>query len=375
MQTSIHKVETHSDLKAFIFLPAKIHKNHANWVPPIYADEWAFFNPKKNRLFDNCDTVLLLAKQNNEVVGRIMGIINYKYNNGHNENHGRFCFMETYNDDEVAETLLSYIENWAKQKGMNALVGPLAFSDKDPQGMMIEGFDKPLVIATNGNLPYQPKLIEKFGYSKHRDMFVYKIMIPDVVPEFYQKIYERRITNNNVKAIDLQSRKDLRKYIIPVLTLLNETFKDIYAFTPLTEKEMKEFANRYIPILNPRFVKLVINELNEVIAFVISMPDVSEGIKKSKGYLFPFGIFKILGSQKHTKQLNLLLGGIREDYRNKGLDALMAIKIFEEAKKAKLEYIDSHLTLEVNSKIRAEMERAGGEIYKRYRVYIKELQI
>ncbi len=373
MAISIHEVSSKADLKTFIHLPDKIHKDHKNWVPPIYLDEWAFFSPKKNPLFSNCDTILLLAFKGKECVGRIMGIINHKYNEGHHEHHGRFCFMETYDDSEVAQLLLSKIEMWVKEKGMEAVVGPLAFSDKDPQGMMIEGFDKPLVIATNGNLPYQPKLIEDFGYTKHRDMFVYKIIIPDEVPPFYQWIYERKINNGHVSVVDLKSRKQLRSYIIPVLTLLNETFKEIYAFTPLTHKEMKEFANRYIPILNPKFIKLVVDENNDVIAFVIAMPDVSEGIKKSKGYLFPLGIIKILRSQKSTKQLNLLLGGIREDYRNKGLDALMAIKMLEEAKKANLEYIDSHLTLEVNTKIRAEMERLNGEIYKRYRVYIKNL--
>jgi len=282
--------------------------------------------------------------------------------------------METYEDSEVAQLLLNSIEKWAQQKGMKALVGPLSFSDKDPQGMMIEGFDEPLVIATNGNLPYQPKLIEDYGYTKHRDMLVYKIIIPEVVPEFYRKIFERKISNGKVRAIDFKSRRQLRRYIIPVLTLLNETFKDIYAFTPMTHKEMKEFANRYIPILDPRFSKIVVDDKNNVIAFVIAMPDVSKGIKKSKGYLFPFGIFKILKSQKQTNQLNLLLGGIREDYRNKGLDALLATKMLEEAKKANLEYIDSHLTLEVNTKIRAEMERLNGKIYKRYRVYIKQLK-
>jgi len=371
MALTLHEVKTKKDLKQFIYLPSKIHKHHENWVPPIYMDEWTFFNPLKNKLFLNCDTVLLLAKKNNDVVGRIMGIINHKYNKGHSEYHGRFCFMESYNDTDVANLLISSIEEWAKNKGMTALVGPLAFSDKDPQGMMIEGFDQPLVIATNGNLPYHYELIEAQGYEKHRDMFVYKIIIPDVVPPIYQRIFERKKLNGSVKAIDLSSRKQLRHYIIPVLTLLNETFKDIYAFAPMDHKEMKEFANRYIPILDPKFIKLVIDDEDHVIAFVIAMPDVSEGIKKSKGHLFPFGIFKILNSQKKTKQLNLLLGGIREDYRNMGLDALMAIKMLEEAKKAKLEYIDSHLTLEVNTKIRAEMERLNGEIYKRYRVYIK----
>jgi len=373
MKIEIIEVKTRKQLKAFIHLPAKIHKNHSNWVPPIYKDEWQFFDPKKNRSFDYCDSIRLLAYGNKKVVGRIMGLINHKYNNAHNEEDARFSFMETYNNQNIANELINYVEEWAVSKGMKNLVGPLSFSDKDPQGMMVEGFDQSLVIATNCNLRYQVELLENLGFSKKVDLLTYKIDIPKVIPELYEKIYQRRLVSNNIHTIEFKHQKELKPFVIPILNLLNDTFKEIYAFAPMEKREMEEFAKRYISLLDPRFIKVIENEKNELVAFIITMPDISPGIIKSKGYLFPFGIFYILRAQKKTKQLNLLLGGIRPDYRDTGLDAVLGVKLLQEAHAAKLEYIDSHLVLETNTKMRAELERIGGNIYKRYRIFAKPL--
>ena len=203
----IREVESKSDLRKFIHLPAAIHQNHANWVPPIYMDDWDFFNPKKNKSFDSCDTILLLAFRNKKIVGRIMGIIHRKYNEKHQENRARFAFFETWNDEEVSTALISAVENWAREKGMNRLIGPLAFSDKDPQGLLIEGFDEPAVIASNCNFPYQTELLEKNAYSKEVDLVVYQIKIPSPIPEFYLKIQERAIRQNQgLQVLEFTSR-------------------------------------------------------------------------------------------------------------------------------------------------------------------------
>jgi len=376
MDIKIYPVSTKKNLRNFIYLPSKIHKNHSNWVPPIYMDEWVFFNPKKNRLFNHCDTILLLASQNGKVVGRVMGIINHLYNDSKKENNARFCFLETLDNFEIAKALLTEVENWAKSKGSEKIVGPFGFSDKDPQGLLIEGFNEPNVIASNCNFPYLSEFVKNFGYSKEIDLVVYKLNVPDVIPEFYNRILERTFRNNkDLKIVNFTKRKQIKPYIKPVLSLVNESFKDIYGFTPLDEQEMREFATRYLPILDPRFIKVVVNSHNDVIAFIIAMPDISDGIRKSKGYLLPFGIFQIFKAQKQTKQLNLLLGAIHENYRNKGIDTLMGVKMLEEAKKASLKYIDSHLELENNTKVRAEMEKMGGIVYKRYRIFQKDLAI
>jgi hypothetical protein len=372
---TIREVKTKIELRQFIHLPAKIHQNHSNWVPPIYMDEWEFFNPKKNKSFESCDTILLLAYRNTKVVGRIMGIIHRKYNEKHNEKSARFAFFETWNDQEVADQLIGFVENWAREKGMVRLVGPLAFSDKDPQGFLIEGFNEPAVIASNCNFPYQVELLGHNSYTKEVDLVVYQIKIPKTIPEFYLKIYERAKTlNHGLHVLEFESRRKVKPYIHPVLRLLNETFTEIFGFIPFTEAEMDDFANRYLFLINPRFIKIVVNDRNEVAAFVIGMSHIGEGIQKAKGYLFPFGIFRIFASARRSKQLNLLLGGIDPAYRGKGLDVLMGVKMLESAIKEGKTVIDSHLELEYNTKVRAEMEKMGGVVYKRFRIFGKDIK-
>jgi len=374
MDIKIIPVKSRKDLRQFIHLPAKIHQNHSNWVPPVYVDEWIFFNPRKNKAFSYTDTLLLLAWKDGKPVGRIMGIINHKYNKAQSEQDARFCFLEAYEDYDVAKALIRAVEDWARIKGMKNLIGPLGFSNKDSQGMLIEGFNEPVVIATNANFSYMVEFLEKAGFMKKADLVVYKLYIPKEIPDFYRKIYNRTIRiNPGLNMIELKTKKQLKMYIRPIFQLVNETFKDIYAFSEISEQEMNEYARRYNMILDPRFIKIIENDKKEVIAFILGMPDISEGIKKCKGYVFPFGFISVLRLQKKTRQLNLFIGGIREDYRNQGLNACLGIQMLEEAHNAGFEYLDSHLEHETNYKMRAEMEKLGGVVYKRFRIFTKSI--
>jgi hypothetical protein len=372
MSVTLKEVITRSDLKEFIFLPEKIHKGDSNWVHPVYMDEWLFFNKKKNKYFLSCDTILLLAYRNNEAVGRIMGVINHRYNELKNEFDGRFTHLECYDDPEVAHLLMAAIENWLREKGIKRIVGPLAFTDKDPQGALIEGFDYFPIIATSYNQAYIPRMIEKEGYTKHKDIFSYYIKMPDEIAEFYQRIARRAAGNPEFKMIEFKKRSQLKPYIRPVLSVVNETYTDIYASLPFTDKEMDDFANRYIAVLDPSFIKAV--EIDgRIIAFMITMPDIMEGVQKAKGRVFPFGFLKILRAQKKTKKLILLLAAVVEEYRGLGLDTYHVSKIIEEAKKRGMTHMESHLILEENTKMTREMEKMGGTIYKRFRIFKKDL--
>ncbi|KAF0237769.1 MAG: hypothetical protein FD181_1634 [Prolixibacteraceae bacterium] len=361
-------------LREFIHLPAKIHRKHTNWVPPIYMDEWTYFNPKKNRAFEHCTTVLYIAEKDGGTVGRIMGIISRQYNEAHEVNDVRFCYLETYEDQVVFNALVDAVAIWAGKYGIGRIVGPLGFSDKDPQGWLIEGYNEPIVIASNCNYAYMNKFAEEMGFSKEVDLVVYQIPIPDELPEFYKSIFKRFTTRENKLYLkEFTNRRQIRPYIYKVLALVNLTFSGIYGFVPFTLKEMKDFANRYLYLINPRFIKLVLNENDEVAAFLIAMSHISEGIQKSKGYLLPLGFIPILTAGRKSKQLNLLLGGIAPEYQGRGLDVMMGIKLIESAKRAGKTIIDSHLELETNLKVRAEMEKMGGKVYKRYRIYQKVL--
>jgi hypothetical protein len=203
---------------------------------------------------------------------------------------------------------------------------------------------------------------------------VYKLDIPKEFPDFYKRIYERVQRKGEFEIIEFRKRKEIKPWIKPVLELMNECYSlsNIYGYTPLSEDEMESLAKRYLPLLDPRFVKGVRRE-NEIVAFIIGMPNFVEGIRKSRGRLFPLGIFKIMRAAKKTKQLDLLLGAIKEKYRGRGLDVLMGVKMIESAHEIGMEFIDTHHEMETNTKVRAEMEKMGGEIYKRFRVFQKPL--
>ena len=184
-EITIKEVIDRRDLRKFIYLPEKIHKEDSAWLPPLYTDEWGLFDRKKNRSFGYADGLLLLAYRGKKPVGRIMGLINRRYNEINRESHGRFCFMESYNDPEVFHALISRIEDWARQNGMNMVVGPLGFSDKDPQGFQIEGFEYPQFITSANNLPYMNTLLESEGYTKKVDLVNYLGDIPKEFPLVY----------------------------------------------------------------------------------------------------------------------------------------------------------------------------------------------
>jgi hypothetical protein len=373
MAIELKEIKNKNDLRSFIYLPAEIHRNHRNWVPPIYSDEWTFLSSDKNKNIRENDTILLLAYKEGKIAGRIMGIISRHYNEVHNLKTARFFYLECENDPEVSHALIQSIENWAREKGMNKMIGPFGFSDKDPQGLMIEGFENMPVIATNFNFPYMVDLVEKEGYAKEIDCVSFMLPVPKDIPELYNKILIRILKNNKLNLLEFKNRWSMKKYIVPLFRLINETYKDLYGFIPLDEKEMHEFANRYLSILDPAFVKVVVDGDNNVIAFIIAIPDMNKGIIAAKGKLFPFGFIKILRSAKRTKQLDLLLGAVKEEYRGVGFDVLLGSKIIESAHKRRIEVIDSHLILENNYKSRAELEKLGGVLYKKYRIYQKAL--
>ncbi len=374
MNINLIEVINKKHLKTFIYLPEKLHRGRKNWVHPIYLDEWTYFNPKKNKAFSYSDTLMLLAERDGQVVGRIMGIINHRYNEVRHEKTARFGYLESIQDQEVVHALLSRVEQWAREKGMTRIIGPYGFSDQDPEGFLIKGFEHRATIATYYNFEWLPEMVEKEGYTKDIDYFVYKIEIPKEIPEIYVRVSERIMKKGNFQLLEFKKRREIKPWVRPILSLMNETYieSNIYGYAPLDEKEMDALAKKYLPVLDPRFIKGVLKD-GQVVAFIIGIPDMTEGIQKARGRLFPFGFIHILRAQKKTKQLDLLLGAIKKEYRGMGLDALMGMAMISSAQKAGFEIIDTHHEMESNVRVRAEMERVGGKIYKIYRVYQKSL--
>jgi len=373
MDLELKVVNTKSLLRQYIFLCENIYKTVDRWVPPFYDDEWAFHDPKKNKTLQHCDVIRVLAIMDGQAVGRIMGIIHHPYNQLHQEKTGRFFNLDCINNQGVAHALIEFIERWALDKGMNKLIGPFGFSDKDPQGLQIEGFNFLPVLATPANPTYLPDLVVNEGYAKEVDCVSYQMTIPRKIPELYERIHQRISRNQNLKLREFRSKLQIKPFIIPVLQLVNETYAPLFGFAPMSEEEMKKFANQYLPVLDPEFVKVVLDKDNNVVAFVVGIPDMSAGIQKARGRIFPFGFIYILNAMKKSKQLNLMLGAIKNGYRGTGISAFMGKAMIESCIHRGIEVMDSHLILEHNLPMRGECEKLHGKACKRYRIFFKKL--
>lgn len=366
-------VTSKSDLRRFIHLPAALHAAQPEWMPPLYMDEWDYFNPKKNLAFGYCDTTLMLAEQDGRLVGRVMGIINHRHNDHVRERTARFALLESTKDQAVVHALLAHVEQWAAAAGMTKIIGPFGFNDQDPQGFQIEGFEHHPTIATYYNFPWLIPMLDAAGYTKETDYVVYRVPAPKAVTELMTRLAER-VERRGFREVGLRRKREVKKYILPVLRLMNDAYQGIYGYSPLDEQEMQNLAKKYLLFLDVRFLKVAVKD-DEVVGFMIGMPDLNAAFVKSRGRLFPFGWIPFLRELKRSRfrQLDLLLAGVKVNYRGKGLDMLMAREMTKSLVAAGVEVIDSHHELETNLAVRAEMERQGGQIYKRYRLFQKAL--
>lgn len=373
MSIVIQEVTTPAQMKDFVYLPEKVNAGRANWVPPFYADDMRSFDSKRNPSHAYCDKIYALAYQNGKPVGRIAGIINKRLNERQNTRHARFGYFDATDSFEVTSALIEYVEKWAKAKGMVKLVGPMGFTEEDPEGFIIDGFDETPSLASFQNPPSVPGYMEKLGYGKEVDYVVYKVTVATAKTEIYRKIFDRINRNPDFIIREFTKTSELKPYILPIFHLMNETFTHLYGYSTFEEHEMQDLADRYLPVVDPRYIKSVFNAAGEVIGFIIAIPNMAEGIRKAKGRMFPFGFLHILAARKKSKILDLYMGAIKESYRGKGVDVLLGYSLLDTCSKTGIEFMDSHHELENNTQIRAEMERAKGEIYKRFRIYQKEL--
>ncbi len=372
MNVILKQVQSKKEFTEFIFLPEKIHKGHSNWLPPVYLDERTFFNPEKNHSFRDCDTRMILAYQNGKVGGRIMGIIHHAYNQSHGVRDARFGYLECPNNQEIAHALIQDIETWARGKGMERLIGPYGFSDKDVQGLMIEGFEHQPILDSACNFPYLVELVRNEGFEKEVDCLVYRYKLNGFPPDIYRQIHDRIENKNGYRLIEFTTRRELKPYILPVLRVVNETYSDLYGFVKMEEDVMLELANRYLPVLDPRFVKVVMCG-EQLVGFLVGIPNFTPGLQKARGRMLPFGWYHILRSMKTSRQLDLMMGGVLPKFQNRGLEIYMAMRLIESCKRAGFKQIEVHLVLETNQRMLAELHKIGAVPHKRFRVFQKAL--
>lgn len=370
----LEQVTDKKSLREFIHLPLRLYRHDPRWVPPIYADEWKLHDGKFNAALNCSEVTRVIARRDGRAVGRVMGIINRRYNEQTGAATARFFQLDCVDDQEVVHALLRFVEEWAKALGMSEVIGPFGFSDKDPQGLQIEGFEYRPIIAAPSNPSYLPPRVEAEGYTQHFDCVSLKIPIEQEPDPLLEKIYQRIIRRGELKLVEFKKKRELQPFILPTLRLVNETYGELFGFEILSEEEMKRLAKQYLPVLDPAFLKVVQSKDNELVGFIIAIPDMSEGLQRAKGRLFPFGFLQVLAAMKKTRQLNLVLGAVKPGFRSRGVTVVLGRSLTKSAFERGFEFFDSHLVLESNRLMCAEYEKRGGQIFKRFRVFRKTIR-
>lgn len=369
--TRIERVTSRSQQRTYTLLPYRLHAAEPAWVPPLLMDERRTYSAR-NLALGYCDHARWLARDaQGRVTGRIAAIINHRYNRLRGETNARFAELECPEDGDVARALLAAACEWARAHGMTGMIGPRGFTDQDPEGFQIDGFAERTSIAMYQNPPWVPALLERLGWEKYADYVVYRVPVPDVLPRSYQ-VAQRRLQRSAFELLEFERRAQLKPLVRPILRLMNDCFTEIEGFAPLDEIEIDDLAKRYMPAIDPRFVK-VVRDGAGLAGFVIAIPEMTEGLRRARGRLLPLGWWWLLQAPKRARRLDLLLGGIRADVRGRGVDVLMGAAMMASARAAGIEYLDSHHELETNRAVRGEMEGMGGVVYKRFRLYRRDL--
>jgi len=376
MSLDIRKVETRSDLKKFVKVPFSIYKGDPYWVPPLILAEMETFNPKKNPAYENAETRLFLAYKDGKIVGRIAGILSHAANNKYKTKNLRFGWFDSINDENVARSLFQAVEDWGKELGMETITGPHGFSDLDPEGMLVEGYDQMPTISVYYNYPYYPELVEKLGFQKEIDYVEFRSVVPHEtgIPEKLMRIGNRIKERSGIRVIKFKKKKELLAWAKEIFRLLDETFEEIYGAVPLTEKQIEYYVKRYFSFVDKDLLQLAVNEKNEAIGFMITMPSLSRAFQKAKGRLLPFGWYHILKSGKNFKILDFYLAGVKDKYRGYGVDLLMVLEIVQEALDKGALYAESNPELETNKKVQAQWKYFNPTQHKRRRIFKKTIQ-
>ncbi|MCK4448022.1 MAG: GNAT family N-acetyltransferase, partial [Candidatus Marinimicrobia bacterium] len=276
-------------------------------------------------------------------------------------------------DESVSKLLLDKVENWARENGMEAIQGPLGFTDLDYEGMLIEGFEELGTLATIYNYSYYPKHLEKYGYTKDIDWVEFEIKAPKEVPEKINRIANIALERSNLRVLKVKKSKDLLPYAKDMFNVLNVAYRDIFGFVPLTDKQVDLYVKQYFGFIRPEYISIVLDKNDRVAAFAITMPSLSKALQKSNGRLFPFGFIYILKAMKKNNLIDLYLIGVLPEYQGKGVNSILIkelAKIFISKKIAKTE---TNVELENNYKVQAQWKLFEKRQHKRRRCYIKYL--
>ena len=376
MSVTVTRVQNKRSFKQFLHFPIELYKDMPAFVPPLVMDDADTLNPKKNPAYEFCDAAMYLAFKDGKLAGRVAAIVNRKANEAWHHDEVRFGWFDFIDDREVSKALLDAVVAFGEERGMTTILGPLGFTDFDPEGMLVEGFEYLSSMALHHNWPYYKDHMEALGFVKDVDWLEYRIYIGDSIPEKYTRVAKlvserydlhlRKITRREVRKTDIGYR---------LFDLINETYSSLYNFTVLPKKMVDKYVGFYLGVLDLKFVSLVEDKDGNIVGFGVVMPSITRALKKCKGRLFPFGWFHILKSMywKYEENFEMLLIGVKPEYQKKGVNSIIFVDIMKRLLEGGFVYGESNAELESNLDIRSQWGDLEVKECKRRRVYKKAL--
>ena len=382
MSVEIRKVSTRKELDAFIQFHYDLYRNNEYDAPNLYSDEIHTLSKDRNAAFEFCEAEYFLAYKDGKLVGRVAGIINNRANQRWNRKSVRFGWIDFVDDIEVSKALLDAVGEWGRSKGMTEIVGPLGFTDMDPEGMLIAGFDQLGTMATIYNYPYYPQHMEQMeGWTKDNDYVEFKLMVPESVPEKYTKVAEMVMKRYNLHPMHPKRSQVFGKeqYGRKVLDVVNQTFGNLYGYSHMTDAQIDEYLKMYFPVLDMNLLCLI-EDWNtpdhKVVGIGISISSMTRALQKCRnGRLWPFGWWHCLRALKFHKAecVDLMLVGILPEYQKKGANALLFYDLIPRYQKYGFKWGETNVEMETNEQVQSQWGPLKPINHKRRRCYLKKL--
>lgn len=366
---------TKANLRKFTKFQIDLYDGNDYYVPPLISDDVATLNPKVNPAFDFCEAKYFMAYRDGKPVGRIAGIINHQVNEQHGTSNARFGFIDFIDDDEVSASLMAVVEDWAREKGMKKIIGPLGFTDLDHEGMLVDGYYELSTMATIYNYPYYSKHMQRLGYSKESDWVEFVMDVPDGIPDKYNRIADIVKKKFGLKVLKYNNRKKIKEeYGRALFEIVNDAYAGLYEYSTLTDRQIDYYINIYLGLLNLDLVTLVVDKDDKLVGVGISMPSMSRALQKSKGKMLPFGWIHLLkGLKGKNDRVDLLLVAVKPEYQNKGVNALLFQDLIPYYIKYGYKYAESNPEMETNAKVQGQWEYFTNRQHRRRRSFAKEL--
>ncbi|MDE5494072.1 GNAT family N-acetyltransferase [Elizabethkingia meningoseptica] len=372
-EISLKKVIDDKMLMDFIQFPMTLYKNNPNFVPPLINDEKQIWDPKENPALAYSEAELYLAYKNNQIVGRIAVMINHKEGQELGIHKVRFGWIDFIDDLRVSKALLDKAAEYAKQHNINKIEGPMGFTNLDKAGMLTMGFDKIATMIGIYNFEYYPKHLEQLGLVKEKEWVEFEIVFPEVLSEKVIKFNEIIKEKYQLKVLKFNNKKEILPLVEPMFKLLDETYKGLSTYTPITQQQIQTYKEKYFGFIDKDFIVCITDADDKLISFAITMPSYSKALQKANGKLFPFGWWHFLQAGKKNDRANFYLIGIHPEYQRRGVTAIIFKEIYDIFKKKGVKFLETNPELEENKNIQLLWQDYDPVNHKRRRTYSKEL--